>query len=128
MVRKANEAIDENRWPNFIRTPPSSLIHGKSGVRAEFLSDCKALFWKPEFFWPHLQIKCPHCKRKPQEDGWGKIRKVVGLRTSYFVKAQKNRCMGCPGLYLALHSCCCAAQKVSHQLLKITLLWYKTSA
>ena len=86
MTRKANEAIDQNRWPDFIRTPPSSLIHGKSGVRAEFLSDCKALFWNPEFFWPHVQIKCPHCKRKPQGDGWGKIRKVVGLRTSYFVK------------------------------------------
>jgi hypothetical protein len=90
-------------WPDFKVFAPNPTF--KLPTRVENLKpeEFKAhgsvvSFWAPHMFWRWVRVPCPCCLQfgavEPQ--GWGKIRRVMGLVPHYLVP-YRYKCKGCPG-------------------------------
>ena len=86
-------------WPDFIKPAPNPTLQL---ARPDFsLIGSKAIFWDPQALWGDAVnaacTSCVNCPGKGQRDGPGKVRKVCGMDTTYFVIASKYRHKQCTG-------------------------------
>ena len=102
----AKSGRDRALWPDFIKPAPNPTLHG---ANTDFsLIGSKAVFWDPVLLWGEAALPactaCLNCDGRGQRDGPGKIRKVCGLDTTYFIVATKYRHRNCPGDYCSLNA------------------------
>jgi hypothetical protein len=104
-------------WTSFIHTPPDPttniyLRHNPSAAIKppsfpEYcLSKVKVCIWKPDAYYlaQGVKVLCPHCNQEAGHKCWGKIRRVCGLNTTWFLKSYVYECR-CNGEHMALDVC-----------------------
>ena len=95
----AEHGKDRTLWPDFVRPSPNPTLRG--AVPDFALIGSKAIFWDPVSLWGEAAsaacTQCVNCPGKGQRDGPGKVCKVCGMDTTYFIIASKYRHKQCSG-------------------------------
>ena len=95
----SSQGKDRTLWPDFIKPAPNPTLQL---ARPDFsLIGSKAIFWDPQALWGDAVnaacTSCVNCPGKGQRDGPGKVRKVCGMDTTYFIIASRYRHKQCTG-------------------------------